>query len=118
MNISRKIRCLLLMTVLAFPCFAKKTVDFRGDWKKQSKSITDKLPIQAWVEDNNKDLLLEFSSYLGTVEVTVTDRSGEVIYQQSVETDAPIVISLDREVQAGDVLSVTDGSNLVYGVIN
>ena len=116
MNPLRKIKYLLLAVIFSFHCYAMKKVQLVGNWNLASRSFN--LPVQAWTEDNNKDLLLEFSSYLGTVEVTVTDQSGEVIYHQSVETDAPVVISLDREVQAGDVLSVTDGSNLVYGIIN
>ena len=114
----RKWGYMILLLLFISPCFAKKTVRLKGKWKAETKSISPELPMCAWVEDNNKSLLVEFSSYLGTVEVTVTDQLGDVIYQQSIETDAPIVISLDREVQVGDVLSVTDGSNLVYGIIN
>ncbi len=74
-------------------------------------------PIQAWLEDNNKDLLLEFSTNLGTVEVTVTNSAGEVVYNQSIVTKPSVVISLDEEIREGATVSITDGKNLVYGKI-
>ena len=71
----RKIGCLLLIALLSFPCFAKKRIYLQGN-DKGSKSVIPLLPIQAWLEDNNKDLLLEFSTNLGTVQVTVTNSEG------------------------------------------
>ena len=55
--------------MLSFPCFAKKRISLEGNWGV-TKSIISKQPIQAWLEDNNKGLLLEFSVNLGTIEVT------------------------------------------------
>lgn len=114
MRTFRKIGCLLLIAVLSFPCFAKKRINLEGKWDV-TKSVILKQPIQAWVEDNNKDLLLEFSTNLGTVKVTVTNSAGEVVYKQSVEAQPLVIISLEEEVTDGYVLSVTDGENLVYG---
>lgn len=85
MKIFRKIGCLLLIATFSFPCFAKKRIYLKGKWDTAPKSIIPKRPIQAWIEDNNKDLLLEFSANLGTVEVIVTNLAGEVVYKQSVE---------------------------------
>lgn len=68
--------------VLAFtlPCFAEKEVALSGQWGKSFKSIIPQLPIRAWIEDNNKDLLLEFSSNLGSIEVIVTNSTGDIIH--------------------------------------
>lgn len=115
MKAFRKIGCVLLIAALSFPCFAKKRIDFKGNWSDRFRSITPKQPIQAWIEDNNKDLLLEFSANLGTVEVTVTNSAGEVVYKQSVEAQPSVVISLEEEVKEGDVLSVTNGINIISG---
>ena len=93
MKIFRKIGCLLLIATFSFPCFAKKRIYLKGKWDTAPKSIIPKRPIQAWIEDNNKDLLLEFSANLGTVEVIVTNLAGEVVYKQSVEAQPSVVIS-------------------------
>lgn len=102
---------------ISIPCFAKKKVELNGNWDGRIKSIIPELPIQAWLEDNNKDLLLEFSTNLGTVQVTVTNSEGEVVYEQSVVTQPSILISLDKEVKEGSTIVITDGDNLVYGEI-
>ena len=112
----RKIGCLLLIALLSFPCFAKKRIYLQGN-DKEPKSVIPLLPIQAWLEDNNKDLLLEFSTNLGTVQVTVTNSEGEVVYEQSVVTQPSILISLKEEIKEGSSIVITDGDNLVYGKI-
>ena len=76
MNTFRKIGCLLLIAAFSFPCFAKKRIHLKGKWSDRFRTIISEQSIQAWVEDNNKDLLLEFSANLGTVEVTITNCRG------------------------------------------
>lgn len=115
MEALRKLGCLIFILALTVPCFAKKKVHLKGQWRNKIKSIIPALPIHAWVEDNDKDLLLEFSANLGTVEVTVTNSAGEVVYKQSVEARPLVVISLKEEVRDGYLLSVTDGENTIYG---
>lgn len=115
MNTFRKIGCLLLIAAFSFPCFAKKRIYLKGKWSDRFRTIISEQSIQAWVEDNNKDLLLEFSANLGTVEVTITNSVGEVVYKQSVEAQPSVVISLEEEMRDGDVVLVTDGENVIYG---
>ena len=112
----RKIGCLLLIALLSFPCFAKKRIYLQGN-DKGPKSVIPLLPIQAWLEDNNKDLLLDFSTILWTVQVTVSNSEGEVVYEQSVVTQPSILISLKEEIKEGSSIVITDGDNLVYGKI-
>ncbi len=107
----------MLILTISLPCFAKKEVGFKGNFNKQSKTTTSELPVHGWLEDNNKDLLLEFSTNLGTVQVTVTNSMGEVVYNQSVVTKPSVVISLDEEVKEGTIVSITDGVNSIYGKI-
>lgn len=115
MNTLKKLGCLIFILALSLPCFARKPIKWKGHWKTNVKSIIPEFPISAWVEDNNKDLLLEFSANLGTVEVTVTNSVGEVVYKQSVEAQPLVIISLEEEMKDGYVLSVTDSVNLIYG---
>lgn len=117
MDTLRKLGCLIFILALSVPCFAKKKVRLNGFWQKNIKTIIPTLPIQAWIEDNNKDLLLEFSSNLGTVEVIVTNSAGEVVYKQSIEAQPSMVISLEGEMEAGYTVTITDGRNLVTGDI-
>lgn len=117
MDTLRKLGCLIFILALSVPCFAKKKVRLNGFWQKNIKTIIPTLPIQAWIEDNNKDLLLEFSANLGTVEVTVTNSAGEVVYKQSVEAQPSVVISLEEKMRDGDVLLVTDGENEIFGLL-
>ena len=89
-----------------------------GKWEKGPKSITSTLPIRGWLEDNNKDLLLEFSYNLGTVQVTVTNSMGEVVYNQSVVTKPSVGISLNEEVKEGTIVSITDVEILFTEIFN
>ena len=109
----------MLALLFTLPSFARKSVDLKGEWKKKRKSFESLLPIRAWVETNNKDLLLEFSANLGMVEVTVKNQVGEVVFSQFVETRtlSSAIISLNKEVETGYVLSVTDGENFIYGIV-
>lgn len=77
------------------------------------------LPIQAWVDDNGKDLLLEFSKELGTLLVTISNQQGEIVHRQSVEADAmtSVIISSDKPMEDGYLLSITDDEYVVYGEI-
>ncbi len=117
MNTIRKWGSVILILAVSFPCFAKKKIEFKSHWDLSTKSITSESSIRGWVEDNNKDLLLEFSTNLGTVEVTVTNSAGEVVYNQSIVTKPSVIISLDEEIREGATVSITDGKNLVYGEI-
>ena len=91
----------------------------KGEWKQKGRSVNYLQPIKAWVEDNNKDLLLEFSANLGMVEVAVRNHSGEIVCNQFVEAVemASIIIPLHEAIQTGYSVSITDGENLVYGVV-
>ncbi len=87
MNIIRKWGSLMLILAISLPCFAKKKVEFKGNWHLSPKSIIPKLP--------------KFSTNLGTVQVIVTNSAGEVVYNQSVVTKPSIGISLNEEVKEG-----------------
>lgn len=117
MKTIKKLGSLILILAISLPCFAKKEVKFKGNFNKQFKTATSEFPIRGWLEDNNKDLLLEFSTNLGTVEVTVTNSAGEIVYNQSIVTKPSVVISLNEEIREGATVSITDGKNLVYGEI-
>lgn len=113
-----KVLNVVLVLFCILPCFANKSIVFNGHWNADIKSLNPQLPIQAWLEDNNKDLLLKFSRNIGMIYVTVTNSMGEKVYGQSVDikSTSSVVISVEKFEQ-GDLLSITDGNNMVYGYI-
>lgn len=116
---SSKVLSVVLVLFFMLPCFAKKSIAFKGYWNTKVKSINPQFPIQAWIEDNNKRLLLEFSNNIGVVYVTITNSLGEGFYSKSVDTKSmtSVIISLEEEMMQGDMLTITDGNNKIYGYI-
>ena len=104
--------------LIAFPAFGR-SLQWRGDWKKPSKPRSIEIPIIGNIEEATETLTLDFQSDLGDVIVSITDTSGNIIYQESVQTDVTpsVTISLDGLDADGGTVSVTDGENLVYGII-
>lgn len=115
--VKNKLWCIGLALAFTLPSFAKKKVPLSGQWGKSFRSNLPQYPIQAWIEDNNKDLLLEFSSNLGSIEVIVTNFTGNVIHKQSIDTKATsfTTISLNKDVREDDIIYITDGNNIIYG---
>lgn len=104
----------IVALLLALPAFGEKGIMWDGDWKSAS-------PIIVWeTNEATETLTLDFQRDLGDVIVSITDASGNVVYQESVQTDVTpsVNISLDGLDADGSTVSVTDGENLVYGIIN
>lgn len=55
---------------------------------------------------------------LGKVWVTVTDKQGNTVYQESVETGETPNLTIPLGTVAEGTVAVTDGENLVYSIIN
>ncbi|MDD4589334.1 MAG: DUF3244 domain-containing protein [Parabacteroides sp.] len=107
---------LSIFTVLS--CFAKKKIDIEAKWGSPStRSISDNPPIQAWIEDNNKDILLNFSSFLGEINIYVTNGNGEIIYSQKIiaTENSSFLINLYKTIDYEDTLTITNGSYTMYG---
>ena len=107
------------MLALVIPGFAKEPVRLVGKWEAKFKSIQHELLIQAWIEDDNKNLLLEFFHNIGIVHVTVKNAVGEDVYSLFVDTKSmsSAIISLEEEMKQGYLLTITDGENMKYGYI-
>lgn len=105
--------------LLALPALGKG-IAWRGDWKPVKAARSLFIPIIGNIDEATETLTLDFQSDLGDVIVSITDASGNLIYQESVQTDATpsVTISLDGLDADGSTVSVTDGENLVYGIVN
>ena len=78
------------------------------------------LGVEGNIDDETCELTLQFLSDLGLIQVVITDDSGNPIYQESVEAEAGQIVSilLDELPAQGQMISVNDGNNVVYGFIN
>ena len=78
----RQLKLLLAAIALlwAMPCWGKP-IDLHGKWEHKKKSIPIGLPMDASIEEANRELIVNFHEDLGDVCVIVTSSTGEVIYK-------------------------------------
>ena len=83
----RQLKLLLAAIALlwAMPCWGKP-IDLHGKWEHKKKSIPIGLPMDASIEEANRELIVNFHEDLGDVCVIVTSSTGEVIYNEKVQT--------------------------------
>lgn len=107
---------ILLACCMAVPLSAKRKILLRGQRPPVKRSI-DIYPIQAFVEERTKTLLLEFTDDLGSLSVTVSDMNGNIVYTNVIEgvNNTSMDILLDPKVEGEFVLSITDGENELSG---
>ncbi|WP_287621921.1 DUF3244 domain-containing protein [Parabacteroides sp.] len=111
----RQLKLLLAAIVLlgTMPCWGKP-IDLRGQWKHK-KSIEIKLPMDASIEEAGGELVINFHEDLGDVRIIVTSSTGEVIYNEKVQTSTMLSLVIPFNEQGQGMLQITDGFNNVYG---
>lgn len=118
-----KLKMVFLITVclsLSVPCFARKNIELAGSWKRSEKSISPKLPILVWLEDNNKDLMVHFLENLGPIDIRVIALDGNIIYSNTldaVELSTYKIAFCDNDNIDGCQIIVTNKFNMVNGLI-
>lgn len=114
---AKKFLCVVVALAMTVPMFGRR-IQMHGDWRPQ-KSLVN-IPIEGNIDDETGELTLQFLSDLGLVQVVITDDSGNPIYQESVEAEVGqmVSISLNELSAQGQMVSVIDGNNVVYGFIN
>ena len=114
---AKKILCMVVALAMAVPVFGRK-IHWNDEWEPK-KSLVN-IPIEGNIDDETGELTLRFLSDLGLVQVVITDDSGNPIYQESVEAEVGqiVFILLDELPAQGQMISVNDGNNVVYGFIN
>ena len=100
----------------AMPCWGKP-IDLHGKWEHKKKSIPIGLPMDASIEEANRELIVNFHEDLGDVCVIVTSSTGEVIYNEKVQTSTMPSLVIPLKDQEKGVLQITDGYNNVYGFL-
>lgn len=92
---------------------------FNGTWKRWIKSVLpSQPPVEAWADEEAKEVTLQFLENLGEVEVTLTLTSGKIAYKETVDTatSPSLLIKLDSE-ETVYTLSVGNEYNCISGKI-
>lgn len=92
---------------------------FNGTWKRWIKSVLpSQPPVEAWADEEAKEVTLQFLENLGEVEVTLTLTSGKIAYKETVDTatSPSLLIKLDSE-ETVYTLSVSNEYNCISGEI-
>ncbi|MCL3852131.1 DUF3244 domain-containing protein [Parabacteroides sp. GYB001] len=115
----RNVKVLLIMMLALFvtmPAFALRQIRFKNYWIRKAKSFSAQFPIVAYIEDDDKTLHLQFLENLGDVTVCVKDESGNVVYDQLIETvnDPSLVIPMFSQ-KGNYIISVSNEYNNVEG---
>lgn len=72
--------------------------------------------MDAFIEETDNKLVINFHADLGSVMVEVTNADGMVVYQEQVETgDVPTLVIPLIDTNEG-TLRITDGINNVHGI--
>ena len=103
--------------LIAAPTFGEG-IDWHGDWKITHTLRSVYIPIIGNIDETSGNLTLEFVEDLGKVWVTVTDKQGNTVYQESIGTGETPNLTIPLGTVAEGTVSVTDGENLVYSIIN
>ncbi len=109
-----KLFAVAIALLVVLPVFGKKGIIWNGEWKSANPIIVGE------TDEATEMLTLDFQRDLGDVIVSIMDASGNLIYQESVQTDVTpsVTISLDGLDVDDGTISITDGENLVFGSIN
>lgn len=104
---------------LAVPCFARRNIELAGSWKRIEKSYSSEIPIQVWLEDNNKDIVVHFLENLGIVDVSILASNGSIIYNTTIEATRMSLYSviLAAELKKGEYeIVVSNEFSIVKGM--
>lgn len=117
-----KLKVLLILMMglcLSIPCFAdRRNIELAGTWKLKEKSYNPDMPIQIWLEDNEKEITIGFHKNLGPVEICITSSDGNVIYVATIDAAgmSTHVISLDNNLEKKEYqIVISDKLNMVKG---
>ena len=75
---------LIIGMCLSIPCFAHRNIKLAGTWKRMEKSNLQNAPVLVWLEDNGKDIIVQFLDNLGPVNVSIAV-SDSITFQMFVE---------------------------------
>lgn len=77
---------LILCVFLSMPCFARRNIELAGSWKRIEKSYSTEIPIRIYLEDDNKEISIQFLENIGCVDVCITTSNGYIIYNMTIDS--------------------------------
>lgn len=81
---------LILCVFLSMPCFARRNIELAGSWKRIEKSYSTEIPIRIYLEDDNKEISIQFLENIGCVDICITTSNGCIIYNMRIDSsDVP-----------------------------
>lgn len=112
---------LILGMCLSIQGFARKNVVLKGSWNRVEKSISPNIPVQIWLEDNNKDITVQFLENLGPVNISIVSSEGNVTSNITIDAikSSTHIITLDNELNSLDYqIFIFNRENLVQGIFS
>src|ERR1035437_6151620 len=83
----------------------------------KSYSLSSQSVIQVTADLSGSDLIVDFSTTVGTAYVSVVDKSGNVVYQTAVDTfsSSEVIIPVDNLSSGSDSVKISYGSTKLIG---
>lgn len=100
-----------MLVLASLTCLAER-LQTSGHWRVH-RSVENVFPIQIFLEESSKELILEFQQTVGTVEVSLVCDSGETVYANKVETNRGMsfVIPLENVPEGEYTIHISQGVN-------
>lgn len=107
----RFVLVMVLVALVSIPCFAKRHIHLDGQAKQAG------CPIEASIEEATKELILEFTENVGTIEIAVINSNGVTVCTEIAEgTDAGMyILNLDTVSNGTYTLLITTNNRRFFG---
>lgn len=112
---------LILGVCLSTQAFARKNIVLKGSWNRVEKSVGPNIPIQIWLEDNDRDITVHFWEKLGSVDISMINSDGNVVYNATIDAseNSTHIITLDNQLDGlGYQVFISNNNNRVQGLLN
>lgn len=112
---------LVLGVCLSTQVFARKNIVLKGSWNRVEKSIALNIPIQIWLEDNNRDITVQFLEKLGPVDISIITSDNNIVYSTTIDASksSTHIIALDNKLGSLNYqVFISNKNNRVQGLFN
>ncbi len=113
-----KLIYIIIFSLLPLLAFGKeRKLKFEGTWDMTKKEIF--IPVKGIINDEIPILELNFEN-IGLIQLTITNQEGQIIYQEMIYSEKTPFLTIDLKVfqiKKG-IISITDGKNMIYSIIN
>ena len=122
MNASKRILLLIFALLITVPVCSKSYIKMKKKiWATSTKSMTNTDYVEAFIDENNRQICLCFYQDFGQVWVSLLTSTGEVIHAEPVNTTTTPTaeICLDEPLPSADyMLLITNKKEEFYGTFS